>query len=767
MKRYIYCLCAVFCMFLNGYCAGGDWRVYASYHNAERVVEMGGIIYVTSNGGLFSYNPEDMGVETYDKSNVLNDNGIYDVAVCGATNEIVIVYDNCNIDIMDSNGDVYNIPDLKIKALDDKTINDMVIDGQTLYLSLNSGVVCLDVKKRGFGNYYNLGHAVMSVAVDKGIIYAATKNGVYNGSMSKNLLDVSNWTLMNGTVLNKVVNLNGSIYALTSGGLYSVDKKTFATNRISTVKFTGWSICNDVVYFTGANSLASVDATGKFVSYGKSNVKALAYRGGNFWVACGSEGLKAMKIEGTSMEETVSSVIPESPVRNYSYNLRMTPEGRLLVAGGAFNYPAVNREGTIMKYENNEWTAFDEQKPVELVTRNYYMNTTDVAQNPNDSEHHFVGAARSGLYEFRNYELVNHYTYNNSPLTSILPNDKNPGYYVRVTGVDYDWDGNLWMCNNECDTIVRILTKEGKWLAFYYDEIKGFPTFDHYLFDSRGIVWLNSRRTTSAGHNAGVLAIYTNGTLEDRSDDSHRFIYRFTNQDGKAYQPTLYNCMVEDLDGAIWIGTDAGPFVSYNPGKVFSPDFYFTQVKVPRNDGTNLADYLLSDVPVKCIAIDGGNRKWIGTTGNGVYLISADGTETVEHFTTENSPLLSDAIYSIAIDGSTGEVFIATDKGLVSYMGDATDPVSEFDEDVVKAYPNPVRPEYQGKVSITGLMYNSNVKIVNAAGRLVNEGTSVGGEYTWDCTTTSGKRVGSGVYYVLATDEEGEKGVATKILIVK
>lgn len=767
MKRYIYCLFVISCMFLKGYCAGGDWRVYASYHNAENVVEMNGVIYVTSNGGLFSYDPQDMGVNTYDKSNVLSDNEIYGISVCRTTNELVIVYDNGNIDIMDSDGDVYNIPDLKMKALDDKTINDMVIDGQMLYLSLNSGIVCVDVKKKGFGNFYNLGYVVMSVVVDDGTIYAATKNGIYSGDMSKNLLDVSNWTLMNGTVLNKIMNLNGSIYALSNSGLFSVVKNTFATNKLSGVKFTNWSICNDVLYLTGAKTLASIDSAGKFVSFGSSNVNALVYHNGDFWAACGNEGLKALKIDGTSVEETVSSVIPNSPVRNYSYKIQMTPKGGLLVAGGAFNYPPQDREGTIMKYEDGEWMAFDEKKVVDLVTQKYYINTTDVAQDPSDDKHHFVGSACSGLYEFRNYELVSHYTFNNSPLTSILPDVKDPGYYVRVTGVNYDWDGNLWMFNTECDTIVRILTKEGKWLAFYYDEIKGYPTFDQYLFDSRGIVWLNSRRSTSAGHNAGVLAIYTNGTLEDRSDDSHRFIYRFTNQDGKAYQPTLYNCMVEDLDGAIWIGTDAGPFVSYNPGKVFSPDFYFTQVKVPRNDGTNLADYLLSDVPVKCMAIDGGNRKWIGTSGNGVYLISADGTETIEHFTTENSPLISDEIYSIAIDGATGEVFIATAKGLVSYMGDATDPVVEFDEDIVKAYPNPVRPEYQGKVSITGLMYNSNVKIVNAAGRLVNEGTSVGGEYTWDCTTTSGKRVGSGIYYVLATDEEGEKGVATKILIVK
>jgi hypothetical protein len=172
-------------------------------------------------------------------------------------------------------------------------------------------------------------------------------------------------------------------------------------------------------------------------------------------------------------------------------------------------------------------------------------------------------------------------------------------------------------------------------------------------------------------------------------------------------------------------------------------------------------------VNVKCITIDGGNRKWIGTSGSGVYLISHDGLETIHHFTVDNSPLISNNIYSIAIDGQTGEVFIGTDRGLVSFMGDATEPESEMDDDLLKVYPNPVHPDYQGQITITGLMFNSNVKIVNAAGRLVHEGTSVGGEFTWNGRLSSGKRAASGIYYVLATDEEGNEGATTKFLIVR
>ena len=224
---------------------------------------------------------------------------------------------------------------------------------------------------------------------------------------------------------------------------------------------------------------------------------------------------------------------------------------------------------------------------------------------------------------------------------------------------------------------------------------------------------------------------------------------------------------MEDLDGAMWVGNTAGIFMTTEPEKVFDKDFYFTQVKVPRADGSNLADYLLSNVPVKCIAIDGANRKWVGTVSNGVYLISADGLEEIHHFTKDNSPLISDAINDIAINGETGEVFIATDAGLCSYMGDATDPEETLESSRLKAFPNPVRPEYAGNVRVTGLSYNTDVKIANAGGKVVYEGKSNGGQFSWNCCYQNGKRVSSGIYYVLGTDEEGKKGASCKILIVK
>lgn len=192
----------------------------------------------------------------------------------------------------------------------------------------------------------------------------------------------------------------------------------------------------------------------------------------------------------------------------------------------------------------------------------------------------------------------------------------------------------------------------------------------------------------------------------------------------------------------------------------------FTQYAVPRNDGTNYADYLLANIDIRAIAVDGGNRKWIGTNNNGLFLISDDCNTQVYHFTTENSPLPSDIVQGLAIDGTTGEVFIATNKGLCSFRSDATEPSTEIKKENVYAYPNPVKPGYTGPITIVGLTLNADIKIVTANGTLVNQGTSTGGSYTWDGCDLNGKRVASGVYMVETATSTGDKGTVCKIAVV-
>ncbi|MCQ2258173.1 MAG: Por secretion system protein [Bacteroidaceae bacterium] len=658
-----------------------DWKIYASYHNPTKAVKTDSRIFTIANGNLFSYDTQDTRVESYDKSNALSDFGIRDIAYAKGTKQLVVLYDNCNIDLLGMNSTNWNMPELKNKSISDKTFNEMRVFSDEAAICLNSGLVVIDLKKKNFKNFYSFSSNVKNAVIYNDTIYVKTASGIYVGDRADNLLDASNWKRQDDCQMQ-----------------------------------FGLSAEEDSVL--------------------------------------------------TATLDKVKNIVIDSPVRNNAYNLKMIDE-RLLMTGGGFLYnPYREIPGTISKYENDRWTTFDEAGPMEAVGNGKYINVTSIVQDPADNEHHWAATMGSGLYEFKNYKMVNNYSIDNSPLTSILPDNKNAKSYVRISGLAYDNDNNLWMCNNECDTIVRILKKNGRWTSYYYEEIAGYPTFDNIYFDKRGWAWIQQRRTTSNGHIAGILVVNTNGTIDTQKDDKKKFITSFTNQDGISYTPNLYYCMTEDVNGEMWIGTSEGVFISYEPSMVFDSNFSLSQVKVPRDDGSKLADYLLSGVSVQCIAIDGGNRKWIGTIGNGVYLISPDGLEIIEHFTAENSPLLNNSVNNIAINGETGEVFFATTAGLCSYQGDATDPEETMKSSNLKVWPNPVKPEYTGKVHIKGLMFNSDVKIVSASGKLVAEGTSIGGEFSWDCCYSTGKRVNSGIYYALCTDEEGNKGAVAKFLIV-
>lgn len=687
MKRLLHIfILAVFCLLPASAFAEGEWTIYASYHNPTKAVKVGSKIFALANGDLFSYDTEDTSVETYDKSNALSDFGIFDIAYCAATKQLVILYENGNIDVMGEDGECENMSDLKTGSLDNKTLKELSISGNEAFISVGSSLLVVNLEKYYFEDTFKFSKAITSCVASDKYIYAKTADGAYVGDRSLNLLNTNNWVFKTTAELNS-----------------------------------------------------------------DSNYKAM----------------KNENVSDATALATAKNNIPDSPAHNWSYKLNMIGN-RLLVAAGHFYFTKVSDyAGCAMKYEDGKWTTFDADGPVEAVGEFVYRNVSDVVQDPNDPEHHFLGTARSGIYEFRDYKFVKNYTYTNSALTSILPDNKNANCYVRVTALNYDKQGNLWMCNNQTETVVKILKPDGEWVQYHYDEIAMKPTWDNTYFDSRGLAWLNCRRTTNEYGASGMLVINTNGTIDDTGDDSHRFISTFSNQDGTSYTPDLWYGMTEDLQGTIWFGNTHGIFTTTIADNPFASDFRLTQIKVPRNDGSDLADYLMSNVPVRCIRIDGANRKWIGTLNNGVYLLSADGLETIHHFTEDNSPLISDAINDIAINAETGEVFIATASGLCSFKGDATEAEETLAKNALKVFPNPVRPEYAGDVHVTGLAFNTDVKIANAAGKLVYEGISNGGRFDWNCCYKTGKRVASGVYYILCTDEEGKKGACAKVVIVK
>ncbi len=464
--------------------------------------------------------------------------------------------------------------------------------------------------------------------------------------------------------------------------------------------------------------------------------------------------------------ETVKTLQPGGPKYNHFAFMRFKHSTLYTVGGG---YKAGGQDLQIpaepqVYNANTGWVIYDadvkgkftvEKDPAKIAAWSYIDNLT-IDVDPLDRRH-VVAAGRTGLYEYYDGKLTAYHNKDNSILESATTSNK----YILIEGLTFDQEGNLWMVQSQTanNSLVE-LTKDKQWVAHHQSLLMSgstsLPQLQQLTFDSRGLLWM-------VNNHWGSPSFYC---YSPNNDEIVSYMMRLINQDGTTASEMYYpRCIAEDKDGNIWIGTLEGPYLIESE-RVGTNLEYATQVKVPRNDGTNYADYLLAGINTMAIVVDGGNRKWFGTRGDGVYLISADNMEQLQHFTTDNSPLLSNNIESIAINNRTGEVFFGTEEGLCSYMGDATEASIEMVKDDVYAYPNPVVAGYEGLITIVGLSFDADVKILTTSGQLVAEGRSNGGTFTWNGRDRQGRRVASGVYMVAAATSEGKKGVVCKIAVI-
>ncbi|WP_321519616.1 two-component regulator propeller domain-containing protein [uncultured Bacteroides sp.] len=741
----------------------GEWQAHLAYNNVTQTAPAGNLIYALSDGALFSYNKEDQSIRLFSKVNILSDNNISYIKYSNSHNTLIIIYKNSNIDLL-INDNIYNIPDFMNKIISqDKTINSINISGDYAYLSTNFGILILNLKKKEITNTYVLNKKVYASVIKDNVLYAATEKGVYSGKTTDNLLDNNSWIQFSETVFNQLFLFENKLIGnQLNQGIYQYNYSSSTFTKLINGDYAFADLFDEKLISGNANSIVIFDHYNSFKYMNlEDSFSHLSYSKNDnyYWGSNGEKGLNGYKLNNDKLEKSISSITPDSPKRNLPYYMTFT-NNRLLICGGGMNYIRLNNPGTIMMLEDNNWSSFQE-KGIKDITGLDYKDITSVIQDPNDSEHHFATSGGEGVYEFKDKKFVKLYSINNSTLKSILPNESYRLNYVRTNGLQYDKNHNLWMVNSYVDNIINVLKDDGTWISFNHPELSGKPTFERIIFDKRGWAWVTSMR-----YEPGVFCFNTNGTLEDTTDDKTKFIGSFVNQDGTNLGKLNILSIAEDKNGAIWIGTEKGPIVINNPTKIFDDDFYCIQIKVPRNDGTNLADFLLDNEKINAICIDGANRKWIGTENNGIFLLSEDGLETIHHFSTSNSPLLSNKIQSLVINPNTGELYIGTDQGLISYMSDATEGGNSFSESA-HAYPNPVKPDYTGVITVTGLIRDSDVKITDINGNLIYAGTSVGGQFTWNGANSKGKRVASGIYLVLAADSEGKEGIATKILVIK
>jgi ligand-binding sensor domain-containing protein len=393
----------------------------------------------------------------------------------------------------------------------------------------------------------------------------------------------------------------------------------------------------------------------------------------------------------------------------------------------------------VSAYENKQWLTLPEsafRDPLRVI--------------PGKNNNYFISTWGMGLLEYSGTTLVNNYNQSNSPLNSTVPGQP----FVRISGLAFDNDDNLWVTHSGVENNLKVIRPDRSWVTI--PVTINAPTIGDIIITQTGKKWIVLPR----GH--GIFVYDDKNTLSTFNDDEYR---KMTVIDTEGNTIPFVYCTTEDLEGNIWVGTDQGPVIYFNPERVFADDIKASRIKIPRNDGSGLADYLLNSEQITSIAIDGANRKWIGTQNSGAYLLSADGITTIRHYTKENSPLLSNTILSLSVDLSNGVVWFGTPDGVVSQRGDAPGGKDELKN--VYSFPNPVRHDYNGVVTITGLARDTNVKITDISGNLVFETTSTGSEATWNLLNYIGERVATGVYLAFCATPGGTGSTVIKMLVIK
>lgn len=580
---------------------------------------------------------------------------------------------------------------------------------------------------------------------------AAKRLLIFYSNANMDLMNISNYD---------VQNLSDYYSASTTGDkavndIYMYGKYAYMSNGFGIIKVNVADGEISDTYNLGFNVNWCEIKDNHIYAYSKTNGQYRALLTSNLldknnWSKVGGYVAKKQE-EKSALKQIVSTLQPGGPKYNNFYGMRFV-NNLLYTCGGLWGHLVdAGRPGTIQLLDKDNWTIYDDSIAAKTGIKYVDVNSVDV--DPLDPNHVFAGA-KSGLYEFQNGKFIKHYNSENSLITSFNNTSKN---YQLITSVKFDTDGNLWMLNSQSPSNQSLIeyTKDGKWVSHHKTELYNLGSLECLMQDSRGLLWFVNNH-----HELPSIYCY------QASTDQLNKYSSFVNEDGATLSPVFVRYVTEDKNQDIWIGTNIGPLLLYKKD-ITSDTPIFTQVKVPRNDGTNYADYLLSGVDISCIAIDGSNRKWFGTNGNGIYVISNDCLTQIYHFTTNNSNLLSNNIEAIAINEQTGEVFAGTDKGLCSYMSDASSPNNEMTKDNVWAYPNPVKPDYTGLITITGLSFDADIKIVTTNGILVNQGRSNGGTYTWNGKDLKGQKVASGIYMVETATSDGSKGTVCKIAIVK
>jgi hypothetical protein len=738
------------------------WQGYFSYNEIKDLSESSTTIFAASENALFSKNTTTSQLKTTNTIDGLSGETITSLYYSATSNKTLVSYENgLIIAVNEADGSMLNIVDIINKQLPSniKKINHFMEYEGVVYVSCDFGIVQFNLATMLFGDTYFIGNngaeiSVAQTAVFNGYIYAATIDGVRRADISsKNLIDFNQWTIITPGTWSSIeafgtelitINTSGYIHKYNAGSNSFIGYSALPSAAVDMRKTDNYLLITSVnsVYFYNKQMALVRQIDSNQIPEINASFTCATTINDVVYIGTKENGLMSTTISVVSAFENST---PIGPSRNNVFAMQATSDVLWTVYGdysGTYNPYPLDSYG-VSKYSATGWLNIPYEKVFGA------KSIVRVIINPNNENEVYMGSSFSGLLKIENDVPKILYNQANSGLESIT--FLGPTYIdVRINGGAFDKSGNLWLNNSLIQKGLKVLKADGQWQSFSLDGI-----LNKSIDASMGRMIIDKNSTKWWCTNTDGLISY--------NESINKFKKITTGSDAGNLPTTDVRAIAVDNRNQLWIGTTKGLRVLSNIGSFLTEDQMTTNSIIILEDG--LAQELLYEQFITDIVVDGANNKWIGTADSGVFLVSPNGQETKYHFTINNSPLPSNTINDIDINSVTGEVFIATTKGLISFKGTATSAKEDLNN--VYVYPNPVRPEYEGTVKVTGLLNKATIKITDIEGNLVYETTSEGGTIEWDTTAFGKYKVASGVYMIFISAQDGIETKVKKVMIIR
>ncbi len=731
----------------------GSWQSHFPYNSATAIAGAGNVMY-GGKYGLLEYHILTNEIETYTKVNGLSDVNISHLAWDPTSQTLLITYQNSNIDLLKDKR-VVNIPDLKnANIVASKSINSINLIDNNFYFSTGLGILIVDPIRKEIKESYP-----MIIAGEQAIVYdvqqfadsftALTNKGIYKANVnSTNLKDISQWRLASVGAYSKLCIADNNLFLIS-------DKKLFQWDGVNTVTpiYTTALQFTDILYAKNRLYCSTFDGYGQIIRYhvasgiidtinGMSPLDLAVDANDNVWAANTFSGLTQLVNDNAQQVYTVNG-----PQNINSFNLKIIDKDLYVTSGGIDNiggYNAVDKREGFYKLSNNTWTNYNQYVgPIALDTIKGIM---DIEIDPK-TKSLYATSFGGGFMELKtNGEIT--VKKNDNEITGIATNANLCSY------MHYDDDGNLWQTISNTGKNLVVKKRDGSWQTFNIPISGDYKVIGDFVIDNANQLWIIIPRSK------GVMVFSHNNTIDNINDDNYKMYLAGASTGNLASNQVI--SIAKDKDGKIWLGTDNGISIINCPESAFDVEGCSADNKIVQYDA--FAGPLFKEQSVYGLAVDGANRKWVGTS-NGLWLISPDADSIRQRFTKANSPLPADEITDIAVSPITGEVFIGTISGLVSYRGTATDGSTTSTEPLV--FPNPVPANYSGVIAIKGFVDNADVQIIDASGKLIYKTKALGGQAIWNGRTYTGEKPNSGVFFVLASNADGSKRQQTKFVFMQ